>query len=332
MKTYQGTVSQLIARAAGRPSSYLEDFLSSSVVKNGVVQWTEETHRALSEKYPDHVDMVTGELFEERDENLFRLKSGPADPDQMDVAWMLGSGSNVDNWEIRIGLRSFLRHYKATASLWIIGTIPSWIDRRLIKCIDWPDPYRSNKDANLLGKAIRLAGEPELSNQFILCSDDHILMKDSFPADFRWWHLGEIPGAKSNGSIWNQRLVNTGKQLRAAGLPAFNFEGHVPYPLRKEWCFNALRFSYGNKPGMTVFSTILNANRVTGDHLKSDTVRGWLGGNPSFRTIDHKSQINRFVCLNGDSVKNQECTRYFDEIFRDPAPWELDLYVPPTDH
>src|SRR5271163_1829992 len=175
----------------------------------------------------------------------------------MDVAWMLGSGSNTGDWELRISMRSFWTHYLASASPWIIGHTPPWIDRRKVRCLAWPDPYRKCKDANLLHKALRLALEPRLTNPFVLCSDDHILLRPSVPGDFTLWHRGEIQQDYVDGSgKWQRRLVNTGRQLRELGYPALNFDGHVPYPLRKEWVGEALRFAFAAKPGMCVFSTI----------------------------------------------------------------------------
>jgi hypothetical protein len=242
---------------------------------------------------------------------------------RVDVAWMLGSGSEADDWELRMSLRSFRRHYHADAQLWIIGHIPDWIDRSQVRCVPWPDPYSRNKDANLLAKAARLAMEPELSDPFILCSDDHLLVRDSRPEDFRHWHTGEIGAGKPGEESWAARLTNTGRVLRAAGLPARAFEGHIPYPLRKEWCQAALRFAFGEGPGMTIFSTLLNAARVESEPLDSARIRGWLGGHPSAEVVREKSEGNQFVCLDGKSLGSAAVVEYFERRFVAAGPWEL---------
>ena len=244
----------------------------------------------------------------------------------MDVAWMLGTDSGTGDWELRMSMRSFWNNYRATAQLWIIGHIPAWIDRSKVSCLPWPDPYRKCKDANLLHKAIRLALEPRISDPFILCSDDHILLRSSAPSDFKLWHRGEIPKNSSEDmNRWEHRLVNTGKRLRAAGYRARNFDGHVPYPLRKDWVKEALRFDFAARPGMCVFSTILNCSRERGTPLDSQPVRGWLG-KPDLkeRKVDKKLAKNQFACLNAASPNNIHVVSRLERLFPDPGPWELD--------
>jgi hypothetical protein len=244
----------------------------------------------------------------------------------MDVAWMLGSGSGTGDWELRLSMRSFWTHYLASANPVIIGHIPSWIDRRKVRCLRWPDPYRRCKDANLLHKALRLAMEPKISDPFILCSDDHILLRPSLPKDFTLWHRGEIPQEFVPGSgKWQRRLVNTGDKLRRLGFSTLNFDGHIPYPLKKEWVKEALRFDFAAKPGMCVFSTILNCCNEPRRRLDSQRVRGWLGGvNLTERQVDSKLARNRFACLNANTLNNKYIVSRLEQLFPEPAPWELD--------
>jgi len=244
----------------------------------------------------------------------------------MDVAWMLGTGSRAGDWELRLSMRSVWTHYLGSAKPWIIGHIPSWIDRRKVICLPWPDPYQKCKDANLLHKALRLALEPQISDPFILFSDDHILLRPSNPADFKLWHRGEIPRKSVAGQgRWQLRLVNTGQKLRRAGYRAMNFDGHIPYPLRKQWIKEVLRFDFASNPGMCVFSTIINCSKEHGVPLDSQRVRGWLGKSGlTARQIDAKLAKNQFVCLNARSLDNVYIVSRLEQIFPDPAPWELD--------
>jgi len=239
---------------------------------------------------------------------------------------MLGTGSRTNDWELRLSLRSFWTNYIAAAQPWIIGYIPNWIDRRKVKCLPWPDPYLRCKDANLLHKALRLALEPQISDPFILCSDDHLLLQPSTPRDFKLWHRGEIEENPSNDmNRWQRRLVNTGQHLRNLGYSAMNFDGHVPYPVRKAWVKEILRFDFAAKPGMCLFSTILNCSNEPGAPLDSRPVRGWLGSaDLDRRVIDRKLAQNQFACLNAQSVENAYLVSKLEHLFPDPAPWELD--------
>jgi hypothetical protein len=223
-------------------------------------------------------------------------------------------------------MRSFWTNYISKAKPWIIGYIPRWIDRQKVRCLPWPDPYRRCKDANLLHKALRLALEPRISDPFILCSDDQFLLRPSAPADFKLWHRGEIAKRFSEDlNRWERRLVNTGQQLRNLGYRAMNFDGHIPYPVRKDWIKEALRFDFAKKPGMCIFSTILNCSKERGAPLDSQHVRAWLGGaDMSRRLIDAKLANNQFACLNAQSLENAYLVSRLEELFPEPAPWELD--------
>ena len=62
-----------------------------------------------------------------------------------------------------MSLRSFSTHYRSAGAFWVIGHIPSWLDRSQVRCVPWGDPHARNKDANLIEKAARIAEEPDLS-------------------------------------------------------------------------------------------------------------------------------------------------------------------------
>jgi hypothetical protein len=244
----------------------------------------------------------------------------------MDVAWKVGVGSPAGDWELRMSMRSFWTHYRATANYWIIGHIPAWIDTREVFCLPWPDPYRRCKDANLLHKAIRLAMEPEISDPFIWCSDDQFLLRSSGPEDFKLWHTGEISEAVGDGlTKWQLRMINTGNRLRSAGYPAMNFDSHVPHPLRKDWVKDALRFDFAVKPGMCTSSTIVNCGREQGLPLDSEPIRAWLGGaDIPKREVDAMLAKCQFASLAEKSLDNGYIVLRMKQLFPDPAPWELD--------
>ena len=244
----------------------------------------------------------------------------------MDVAWKLGVGSQIGDWELRMSMRSFWTYFREATDYWIIGHIPAWIGRDRVRCLPWPDPYQKCKDANLIHKALRLAMEPQISDPFIFCSDDQLLLRPCATEDFKLWHCGEICAQPDEGmNKWQLRLVNTGVRLRSAGYPAMNFEGHVPYPLRKDWIREALRFDFAAKPGMCVHSTIINCSREEGEPLESGPVRGWMGDEDmEAHEVDIKFARNRFASLNNKSTRNASIMSKVELLFPDPAPWELD--------
>ena len=239
---------------------------------------------------------------------------------------MLGPHSTANDWELRMSMRSFRMHYRFPLQIWIIGRLPAWVSPEAVNYLSWPDPYRRSKDANLLHKALRLAMEPGLSDPFILCSDDHFLLKPSLPEDFKLWRGDELPITPIEGMTrWQLRLVNTGVQLRLAGFPAFFFDTHVPYPLHKAWIRETLRFDFSKKPGMSLFSTILNCSREQALPMKGNQVRGWLGqADYTPEVISRRLTTRRFACFTDHSLEDTYLTSQVEHLFAAPAPWELD--------
>jgi len=260
-------------------------------------------------------------------------RNGPGSS-AVDVAWMLGGENTANDWDLRYSLRSFWTHYLSSSAPWIIGRLPKWVDPTKVKFVPWPDPYTKCKDANLLHKAVRLAMESQLSDPFILCSDDHLLLRPSTPAEFRYWYLDEIGKEEEGLNRWQVRLVNTGRQLRRLGFTSLNFDCHIPYALRKKWLKNVLRFNFAESPGMCLFSTILNSSRVQAGRLDKEPIRAWLGSKDmSGRVIDGKLSRNQFACLNELSLQNRRIVSRVEQLFPYAAPWELDaLHSPRPSH
>jgi hypothetical protein len=109
-----------------------------------------------------------------------------------------------------------------------------------------------------------------------------------------------------------------------------NFDGHVPYPLHKDWVKESLRFDFAAKPGMCIFSTILNCSREPGTLLGSQHVRAWLGpADLADRVVDARLARCQFACLTDKSLDNKYIVSRIEQLFPDPAPWELDATVWP---
>lgn len=244
----------------------------------------------------------------------------------MDVVWKLGIGGGADNWELRMSMRSFERNYAADANYWIIGYIPGWVDRTKVQCLPWPDPYQKCKDANLIQKALRLAMDPDVSDPFVFCSDDYFVLRPIQAHGFKLWHCGEIPEELPEGATkWLRRLHETGSRLRAAGYPALNFDVHVPLPMRKAWIRETLRFDFGARPGMCVYSTIINCSRDPGTLIERNRVRGWLcEADIPDGVVDRRLTKSQFACLTDRSLGHKYLVSKIEELFPDPAPWELD--------
>lgn len=214
---------------------------------------------------------------------------------------MLGSESSMDDWELRYSLRSIEKHHIDLQRIWIIGHYPHWV--KGVMHIPQGDPYKSNKDANLIAKIVRLGSVQELSEDFLMMSDDQILLKDCFKPDYRPWYNKDMAPMKPEDfaeNKWTRRLGRTRDVLLAAGFPARDYEGHIPYPLKKSKVHTYLNFDYGHDIGYCVFSLYFNSVNVDGiAQIDSERVRaGFYGTKPPNEAVDRKLRENRFLNFN----------------------------------
>lgn len=158
---------------------------------------------------------------------------------RIDIVYTLGTGSKYgDDLELRLSLRSWLRHFwEWVGRIWIVGACPDWLrTSAMVRHVPATDAFPKNKDANLFAK-LRLAAErDDISDPFIWCSDDQVLMRDATPGDILPYYrfdLMEDPAYLDGGGRWRARLRHTAEALREKGLPTLHYDAHVPMPMRK---------------------------------------------------------------------------------------------------
>lgn len=247
----------------------------------------------------------------------------------MDVVYTLGTGSEHFDWELRMSLRSWARFFPSLGRVWIIGHCPAWIDARSIRYIPFPDSYTHNKDANLIAKLLRAALEPDLTDDFIFCSDDQMLLQPCTLGDFQPWHRGNLATKREWPSDkWHRRLHATMCVLHGRGLPVLDFEGHIPYRLTKAGCRRFLEYPFGEGNGFTVMTLYHNANRIAGQPLNAAGVRAKVcSSGMSAPAIEREMTGKRFLNINTAAMRNPAliaaCQRHFPtpSLFEAPTGW-----------
>ncbi len=243
----------------------------------------------------------------------------------MDVAWMLSPHTSNDNWELRYSLRSFAANYHGSGRAWIVGARPSWLmDGCGVTHLANPTPY-GDKDSNLLNHALRLALNSRVSDPFILCSDDHFLLKPSSPDDFKAYHCGSLPSTGA-GNAWRKQLLRCGQILRGLGVAdPKDFDGHIPYVLHKRWIANLTQLRLGHGQ-LTLFTALLNLAELPGaetPRIDSERVRGRIHSlSLGKKLVAKKFRENRFACLNHGTENHPQVVTELTTRFPEPAPWE----------
>lgn len=152
---------------------------------------------------------------------------------KVDVVYPLTNASKGhEDFEIRYSLRSLARQ-DWVRNVYIVGHKPDWMkDVRHIPC---GDPYPP-KDANLINKVLLACADSELSDEFVVNSDDQYTMEPvTLCALGPYSDPQRIKTASRDrhSSKWSQRLLSTVSWCRKNHLPDFVLDCHMPYLVDK---------------------------------------------------------------------------------------------------
>lgn len=251
-----------------------------------------------------------------------RTDSTLAEP-TVDVVYVVGEGSPWDDNELRFSLRSLSRNFPELRNVWVVGKNIPWL--RNVRHLPFPDPYASNKDANMISKVLRACIEPDLSETFVRFSDDQYLLLPTSCSDLGPYFRPDILQTKDfPATAWGRRIVRTGRELSSRGLPTLNYESHVPVLYSKHrFAETMLAYDYGQADGYAINSLYFNSVGVTqAVDLRAARVRAAI-----FRPGRSQTQLRAFVrsrkFLNHNDFGLDAGLRAFlAELFPEPSPYE----------
>src|SRR5690606_1501725 len=111
----------------------------------------------------------------------------------------------------------------------------------------FPDPYKKNKDANLINKILFACSIPGISQTFLNFSDDQYVLKPV--SEFLTPGSNHLHKPDSKAK-WHLRMNRTLDALGKAGYSTNCFEAHCPYPINKSLYQKVLMYNYGEGRGM----------------------------------------------------------------------------------
>lgn len=167
---------------------------------------------------------------------MSKLKLSPeAENKNMDLVYILGSGSKWKNRELRYSLRSvekFLPHSK----VFIVGERPEWLTN--ITHIPATDAY-GHKLKNAIGKIRAACLDRRVSDNFILMNDDFFFLREVDKIEA--FTLGTIDDCirdhKTHDGYYYKAMLQTRALLQETGFErAASYEVHYPIVFNK-WKF-----------------------------------------------------------------------------------------------
>lgn len=245
----------------------------------------------------------------------------------MDLVIPLGRKCGWGDYEeLRYALRSAEQYVPDLDNLFVVGHKPAWLPDKYH--ISHPDPYRSNKDANLIQKILRACIEPSLSDSFIRMSDDQLFLSLWEPS--RRYHLGKL-GPDSFNKMpqkWYNRLRNTYRALRQhrkrvgmEGWEIYNYDAHIPMLYEKKLYVEVMtQYDYGAGPGMCI-------NTLYGNHLSGRPenmpagVRMGVSGPSTYDKLQKMASEAKF-CNYVDKGLSDHFKHWIRQEFPEPSRFE----------
>lgn len=254
---------------------------------------------------------------------LTTLRDSTVASPTVDVVYVVGEGSPWNDNELRFSLRSLARFFPEVGKVWVVGKDIPWL--RNVRHLPFPDPYTSNKDANIIVKTLRACIEPELSEAFVRFSDDQYLLLPTSRNDLGPYSRPNILHTKDfPATEWGRRIVRTGRELARRGLPTLNYESHVPVLYSKQsFAETMLAYDYGRADGYAINSLYFNSVGSTQPvDLQDARVRAAI-----YRPGRSRAQFQAFVrsrrFLNHNDFGLDAGLRAFiAELFPKPSPYE----------
>jgi len=257
-------------------------------------------------------------------------------PGTTDLVYILGTGSKWGNNEIRFSIRSFVKHFNDLRNVVVVGELPNFL--RGVIHIPYPDKKNVNKDCRMMLKILAACKDSRVSENFILCTDDTVLLKDLNFEDFTGWHEGKImynaekdhaehKGPIRNGNIkkisrWFDFVYNTGNELKKRGLPENNYDrAHAPQPINKKEFIQVMNEWDMVNNNYTVSNIYNNSSKIfKGKNIKGKNIKVY--GPPNAE--DLKTLTEGKIYMNySDPAINEEMKAFLHHRFPDSSAYEI---------
>lgn len=244
---------------------------------------------------------------------------------EMDVVYVLGSGSKWQNNELRYSMRSVQKYLSGYRNIYVVGADPGFLTG--IIYVPCNDVYRGNADGNMIHKflhLIRTYGK-ELSEPFIYMCDDFYFLQPTNVSQVKHWYsvdLARMPDSYFANRLWMNRLKRTRDVLLTNGLPALHYDLHVPVPFSKiQFPEIMSRYDYARGMGYTIVSLYVNNLKdITPVKIQGEKVD--IFKSLSLEQISALTDSCRFMAINDNGLNNSLIT-FLQNRFPEPSKYEV---------
>lgn len=146
---------------------------------------------------------------------------------QLDIVIPLGP-SKIDWLDLRYALRGIENHVKNYRDIWLIGQKPSWV--RNVKHLPHSDnPKPEWKEKNIWSKIMAACLVPEITEEFAMWNDDHLIIDDIDISTYPYYYKGSCyESMLANNNFYRATMNHTRKLLERRGFEDRNADSHCP--------------------------------------------------------------------------------------------------------
>lgn len=241
----------------------------------------------------------------------------------IDVVYILGTESNWQDNELRFSLRSIEKNLSAVRNVYIIGTLPDFINTDKVIHIPYEDKHLY-KQTRIALKVLQACFVEPLSEEFLFLNDDHFLLELFQAGNFPYLYeenLLETASRRTENSMYGFSLRNTFEALLMNGFETNNFDIHCPIVYNKEKfkeMFNTYDF-YNTPNSFVVKSLYCNTFGIKGEKREDIKINTPL----SYEKIQEYCN-NKALFSVSDLGLNQNMKNFLQNLFPIKSVYERD--------
>lgn len=250
-----------------------------------------------------------------KDISIKQISNNNIESDAIDILLPLGPGSVFNNIELKYAIRSIEYYATGWNRIYVVGTIPSWLEEsERIKPV-FKKEYNHNKATRISRKVLWSFENLPLTENIAFWNDDYFLIN---PIDVRTippYYRGILKRDPTRGG-WYKTLNVTSEALLEAGLQNRHYDIHVPIILnRDKFCSLGDWWRRSrNVPGMGyVMKSIYGNNFCENESISTKDCKfqnGW-----SSKKINNMRNNGRWVISYGDGALKSGLDIWMSEQF-----------------
>lgn len=236
----------------------------------------------------------------------------------IDLVYILGSGSQWQNNELRHSLRSVERYVSGINNVFVIGEKPKFLNQNVVH-IPHKDIYQ-NKARNIMSKIKRACIDDRISERFTLWNDDYFALQPFDVTQYPYYFKSDLAhSSRINRGEYRLHCEETMKVLMFKKLEFKNFDCHYPIIYEKKKAIKMIEsFDWNTSYGYVFRSMYCNFWGIQGE-FKLDCKTNTPLPEPHIKKI---VENNHFLSI-GDGALNMAMRKYIVNRFPEKSKYEV---------